>query len=913
MIEIEAPDGSIVEFPEGTPDEVIENAMREAFSSAQPAARPAPRVTPQVAPQAAPDTPTEVAGVDVVGKKKVSKGAGRARAIGQGLLFNFGDELEAMFRSGSISGPEYKRIRDQIRKDYATYREENPGEAMAIELGSGVASMLVPGLGAARGVQLASKVPGLARAAGAFGRMGPLSRAVTIGGAAGAVTGVGATEGDKLEDAGELAKNVVGGGALGAGLGFGASAASGILANILKSSGQRGNEMVIDALRRGQISVDDLPKIAAQNKSINVETILADYSPELAGLGRRVIKQGGDDPARVALVEKYQDLIDEAPDRASKRLEDIASGGYVSTKTGVTQRLRDIGDQDYKAAYAVGDVNDPDIISMISDPVWLPIWKEAVSLANLDQQAAKSASIAARRSGNPVTLNPDDFKLKGPREAILGPDKPVKKTKSGKVVETAADKARKELEASVVFGPPDVRTLDYLKRGMDAYIEKRRNSTDGLSSDEARKLRSIRNDVLSVLDEAVPQYGVARSKYRGELEVRDALEIGRGRNVPDGKNAFDTLAPDEATELVSNMSDAEKIALRTGYANFLIDKPLNRQRLAKLTPLFDDPQQLDVFTAALEAEKRLNKRRSRALQGADAVIDPEPTFARSLPYFTNSPGGFLALGLYTLRKLTGQEGAMRRVAEVLRNGTPDEIKAVAEDLAKSETAFNATRTGREALAGAMGVMSGEAPSTGEEVQPTAPTKPLGEMSDEELEALTNESPFEGMSDEELEALVGDSGFTQQPPVTGGSGAQEIIGSLGEDEALALTVLGEASPNPAEQRAVAHTILNRQKSGNFGESLPEILRPDQFNAWEDAEGLVAKMNTPQFKKALEIVRMAKSGELPDNTGGATHFYAPKMQAEMSVRNPKKYRSAVPKWAEGKEGRQIGATKFFAGVS
>jgi conjugal transfer mating pair stabilization protein TraG len=185
------------------------------------------------------------------------------------------------------------------------------------------------------------------------------------------------------------------------------------------------------------------------------------------------------------------------------------------------------------------------------------------------------------------------------------------------------------------------------------------------------------------------------------------------------------------------------------------------------------------------------------------------------------------------------------------------------------------------------------------------------MSDEQLEAMTGGS-FQDMSDEELEAMSGSIPAPQQEPIASGAGAQEIIGSLGEDEALALTALGEASPNPAEQRAVIHTVLNRQKAGGFGNSLPEILRPDQFNAWEKAEELAAKRDTPQFKRALELVRQVRAGELPDNTGGATHFYAPRAQAEGNAKNPKRYRSAVPSWAQGKEGRQIGATRFFSGV-
>ena len=41
MIEIEAPDGSIVEFPDGTPDAEIAGAMRRKFGGPEPTTAPA--------------------------------------------------------------------------------------------------------------------------------------------------------------------------------------------------------------------------------------------------------------------------------------------------------------------------------------------------------------------------------------------------------------------------------------------------------------------------------------------------------------------------------------------------------------------------------------------------------------------------------------------------------------------------------------------------------------------------------------------------------------------------------------------------------------------------------------------------------------------------------------------------------
>lgn len=114
-------------------------------------------------------------------------------AIGQGLLPGVGDELEAALRTGSASGEEYEKTRDQIRSELKGYKSAHPVAANVSEIGGGLASLAIPGLGALRGIKGAA--------------------------ALGALSGLGSSEanltGDKTDWVG-AAKDTATGGTLGA-------------------------------------------------------------------------------------------------------------------------------------------------------------------------------------------------------------------------------------------------------------------------------------------------------------------------------------------------------------------------------------------------------------------------------------------------------------------------------------------------------------------------------------------------------------------------------------------------------------------------------------------------------------------------------------------------------------------------
>lgn len=128
--------------------------------------------------------------------------------------------------------------------------------------------------------------------------------------------------------------------------------------------------------------------------------------------------------------------------------------------------------------------------------------------------------------------------------------------------------------------------------------------------------------------------------------------------------------------------------------------------------------------------------------------------------------------------------------------------------------------------------------------------------------------------------------------------------------LAKTVYGEARGEGEDGRlAVAHVVLNRFKSRRwYGRgTIAETARlPWQFSCWNANDPNLAKiqnidMDDPDYQHCMYAALGAALGYLPDNTSGATHYYAYDVVAR-------------PKWAlpDLSIGR-IGGHEFFKGVN
>jgi N-acetylmuramoyl-L-alanine amidase len=124
--------------------------------------------------------------------------------------------------------------------------------------------------------------------------------------------------------------------------------------------------------------------------------------------------------------------------------------------------------------------------------------------------------------------------------------------------------------------------------------------------------------------------------------------------------------------------------------------------------------------------------------------------------------------------------------------------------------------------------------------------------------------------------------------------------------LIRTIAFEAGDEPDEGKAaVAYVVLNRTKSGRWGETIKEVVtRPWQFEPWMTRRKEIGRLapSDPRYKDASRIADAVLSGQIPDPTAGATHFLNPTIVRERRG-------GSLPSWARG-EGQSIGRHTFYA---
>lgn len=121
------------------------------------------------------------------------------------------------------------------------------------------------------------------------------------------------------------------------------------------------------------------------------------------------------------------------------------------------------------------------------------------------------------------------------------------------------------------------------------------------------------------------------------------------------------------------------------------------------------------------------------------------------------------------------------------------------------------------------------------------------------------------------------------------------------DTLAWTMLGEAANQGTDgMAAIAHVILNRAESGRYPSDPKSVaLQNKQFSTWNSGQGgnnpkQRFPKTSPAFKQARQIAAQVLSGSIPDPTGGATHYWAPKGMTAMGY-------DETPYWADSERTR------------
>jgi len=662
----------------------------------------------------------------------------RARAFGKGLLFDFADELEAagrMVTSGEISSDEYYRIKNQINADYGTWAKAHPGEALGMEVSGGIAGAFIPGIG-----QVGTGL----RAA----RAGNALRGVTLAGAkSGAISGglSGFGQANTLAPS-DLIPSVVGGALTG-------GVAGGAMGKGVELAGKGfaiGRDAVLRRLGRAPAGADAVERKTAEvlygstpspERAVGATALSAKYgvptplglaTPELTALTEKVLAKpsSGRQGLATELAETQLGAKARVEDQIDKALP--GSQDYFDAEDAITANLRKIGNNEYQQAFAVGTVNDRHITDIVNNPQLSSIWKQAKDLAELE--------------GRPLALEME------PVLDVTGALVGIKPT--GRNL-------------------PDVEALHFFKRALDDTIEAGFRGNAGVGKARAASLReNIRTPLMARLDTVVPEYKTARALYAGDMEVRDALRLGR--DVLKTK-----MRPQQLQREMANMSNAEREALKTGARQSIFepfeDATTSRnfaQRLrgvrgdsAALQKLkmVIDPAEFKFFSRALQREDELFKRGSRVMGGSrttplaagmealDDLVAKQDIAGMVNFVMAPTPGRIAALARFVSKLDPGKEFGDKvytKLSQVLSANEPDKLRDVLDMLMRSRSYGQYMAKVKSMAAGPVaGVAGNVAPSAFEDRSPMVPpTLQTGEEAapDDVLEQAQRvlDQPFE---------------------------------------------------------------------------------------------------------------------------------------------------------------------------
>ena len=688
-----------------------------------------------------------------------------ARAlIGQGVGMGWGDEAEAWLRS-RITGRPYEGERARINQEYNRFQERNPYGAPIAEFAGGVlpavgAYMALPFTGGASAPVAAATT---ARTAGALGTIasrlaGNTGARVGVGGTTGAVAGAGLNEDEGLEvpravmggtlgavTAGQAPRigrllatpygrgatvGAIEGGIAGAGgaepdsrveggtvgASIGAPVGAAVPAVVRGGSAVRRwlsermypSEATIErgaadrvnrALNEAGMQPSDIPTRLAEDRAMGVPSVVANVDPALVDLAETVAQRSGPSGRRVEAA--LGDQRGGARDRVYRQVEEgIQPGDFFNDEANLVTTMRARAAPAYREAYRVGEVFDPQITSLLELPQYRGAWSTARRLAENDASAAQARAI---RTG--ADFNPEEFRL---REIYRV---------TGRNPDTGEDIL--ELAQTV----PDVRTLDYMKRALDAQINAGFSSPDAVARTSAASLRDMRDALRDRTKELVPEYRRAVDEYRGDVEVLNALRTGM--------DDFGRLKHEEIGRLFGagegSLNAVEREAFRTGAARNiystimdpsrdfnsaqrLIGSPETRQ---KLEAMFDSPAQYNLFQVALEREAQLFQQSNRILSGSPTArrtqarerFDEGPDVGGAAAEMATGGWGasLVNMAVRAFRGAAVSDDIADRTARMLMSSDPNEVAAAVRVLENaSERAAQGERRLSMGEAGAIG-------------------------------------------------------------------------------------------------------------------------------------------------------------------------------------------------------------------
>lgn len=582
MIEIEAPDGSIVEFPAGTPDNVIKDVMRRSFG----------------APQATPVDPERETRINDRADNIFNARSGALATLTEGgkrgMFANFGDNIanailsvpeaavNALQGEGFDPGAVYGEMQEAQKRATDRLRENRPGMMVTGEILGGIGQAAILGGAKAPGAVLNTTAPttALGKAAEAGGRAvqsfmapstGGLLRQTGKGIAQGAVTGGLYAAGDD----GDVLQGATVGGVVGGAIPLvskGAAIARDVAKNVAAPYVMPGRFAAGKVLER--IDADNMsPEQIARRMASRPGTTIADVSGEnVQGLVRTAVNVPG--PARKRVI-------------AQANIRQMAQGDRVNREVSAA-----FGDPQTWTDVLSDSVSTQ---KNVAGPLFEKSFAEAnpVDLGNVFKKIDEFV-VPSRATGTPMAPDSISAQLMAIRN-FLG---------NGQAQRVSLGDLHR------------FKSVD-----LAGYIDAAKRAGD---KTRLRALVQVKNSLVDAMDRASPDYKSARAIFAGEAEVQDALEEGMAY-VRSGANVTGSD--------VAKMSAAEKQAFRLGVARGLaevVDKAPDgadvvkrifgsRSKRAILDPLFENATDKARFQNAMLTEARKTRTRQAIIGNSTTV------------------------------------------------------------------------------------------------------------------------------------------------------------------------------------------------------------------------------------------------------------------------------------------------------
>jgi hypothetical protein len=525
------------------------------------------------------------------GGKTAEYGAGRSLA--QGATFGFADELESLMKSLSGQGT-YEQNLAALELAKQKYGQENPKTALTTEIVGGLPYALLPFLGTARYAQMARNAAPMVRAgvtAGASAVTGALTGALGGAGSAGVGERVAGAQ------AGGTLGGLVGGAAPAVSKGIGMAGSkvvdvtSGIpvVQQVGKAVGlatgqsvdyaNRAKAKLLEALYRDKVSPADLEKMIAAATKPVGIVDIAGENVKSLADVAQKYPSTARQVAKTALEERAAGQGERIQGDISKYL-----GGFTDPfeyTTVIAQRQKQVSTPLYQKAYSYGEVTDPNVLKYLELPQFKTATKKAQELL-----AAEGRTVDMSR--------------------------------------------------------PTVETLDNIKRGLDVLIDAETDAF-GKVSKLGNIYKNKKNEFLSELDTAVPDFGRARAAYAGEAELLDATKLGKDfykQTASEANRTFAKLSPSEQEAYKVGALDAvkEKITTAKDTADIrkrIFGSPAERSRVSSLFP---DDATFKQFEKDMMTESMMRKTQEKILgnsatferQIAGHSLEAEPSFIGQL-------------------------------------------------------------------------------------------------------------------------------------------------------------------------------------------------------------------------------------------------------------------------------------------